>query len=244
VSELSARPAVHLHRLAVPQPVDTVLFDFHSTLVDQGSSLEWISGANELLAESVSHEVVPRAAADYLDRVWEHARAVDPAAKRDRSTEAHRTVFVGTMVKSRGITEVMAEALYATLTKTWHAYHDAVPVLRALHDEGVRLVILSNTGIDIRPTLEREGLLPLADAVVLSYEVGHVKPDPAIFRVALDSVGADPSGALMVGDSAHDDGGAAALGIRTLILPRTVGPEHGLELVPAIVSASGWRVRA
>ena len=35
----------------------------------------------------------------------------------------------------------------------------------------------------------------------------------------------------MVGDNAHDDGGGASLGLRTLILPRTTGRLHGLDTV-------------
>ncbi len=39
----------------------------------------------------------------------------------------------------------------------------------------------------------------------------------------------------MVGDSWQDDAGAAAIGVRTLVLPRTDGPEHGLDLVLRLV---------
>jgi len=39
----------------------------------------------------------------------------------------------------------------------------------------------------------------------------------------------------MVGDSGRDDSGGTALGIRTLILPRTSGPVHGLGAVVSLV---------
>jgi hypothetical protein len=39
----------------------------------------------------------------------------------------------------------------------------------------------------------------------------------------------------MVGDNPFDDGGAAVLGVRTFILPRTEGRSHGLDTVPRIV---------
>jgi FMN phosphatase YigB (HAD superfamily) len=39
----------------------------------------------------------------------------------------------------------------------------------------------------------------------------------------------------MVGDSWKDDAGAGALGIRTLILPRTRGRVHGLDAVLRLV---------
>ena len=75
------------------------------------------------------------------------------------------------------------------------------------------------------------GLADKLDGVVLSYEVGAVKPQPEIFARALDLLDIPAAEVLMVGDSWRDDAGAAALGIRTLILPRTNGPRHGLDLV-------------
>ena len=69
----------------------------------------------------------------------------------------------------------------------------------------------------------------LFDAVILSFEVGAVKPDRSIFQRALDALGVPAARALMVGDNAVDDAGAARLGIRTLLLPRTQGVAHGLD---------------
>jgi FMN phosphatase YigB (HAD superfamily) len=42
----------------------------------------------------------------------------------------------------------------------------------------------------------------------------------------------------MVGDSGKDDAGAAHIGMRTLLLPRTRGPVHGLAVVPVLVGAT------
>ena len=88
----------------------------------------------------------------------------------------------------------------------------------------------------VGPVLDGLGLLGLLDAVVLSYEVGAVKPRPAIFRAALDAVGAAPGEALMVGDHAEADGGAVGCGIRTLLLPMSpAGGTHGLAAALALV---------
>ena len=75
----------------------------------------------------------------------------------------------------------------------------------------------------------------LLDGVVLSYEVGLVKPDPAIYARALELLGVAGSRTLMVGDSPRDDVGGVPLQIRTLILPRTDGPVHGLGTVLRMV---------
>lgn len=131
----------------------------------------------------------------------------------------------------------MADALYATLLDTWHAYADTVPVLTALRGAGVRTAVLSNVGVDVRHVLRREGIAELVDAVVLSCDVGAVKPDPPIFETALRALDLDAAEVLMVGDSGKDDAGAAHLGIRTLLLPRTRGPLHGLAAVLRLVLA-------
>jgi FMN phosphatase YigB (HAD superfamily) len=47
---------------------------------------------------------------------------------------------------------------------------------------------------------------------VLSFEVGAIKPDPAIFETALTRLGVEPAHALMVGDSDEADGGARDVG--------------------------------
>ena len=62
-----------------------------------------------------------------------------------------------------------------------------------------------------------------------------MKPDPRIFSAALAAIECEPTEALMVGDSGRDDTGGTGLGLRTLILPRTWGPVHGLASVTKLV---------
>jgi HAD superfamily hydrolase (TIGR01509 family) len=62
-------------------------------------------------------------------------------------------------------------------------------------------------------------VLDLFDVVILSFEHGVQKPDSGIFRIALDALGVVATEAIMVGDSEAHDGGAASLGVTTVILP-------------------------
>lgn len=219
------------------RPITAVLFDVHSTLIDQGGADEWLDLALVRAPHPLTLETRTELVA-FLDRVWENARVVDPGSTRDLSLEAHRRVFEDLLRLGPAVDAALGDALYDVMLDTWHAYADAAPVLRALRDLGVKVGMLSNAGVRLRPVLEREGLADLADGVVISCEVGAVKPDPAIFRACLDAVGADPADALMVGDSGHDDVGGTALGMRTLVLPRTRGPVHGLAVVVGLVRAS------
>ena len=214
-------------------PIRAVLLDFHSTLVDQGDATEWLAAG---MARSGVHlDIAEREAViARLDGIWMHARVIDPDSGRDHSAEAHAAVFHQVM---RGhVDDGLREALYDVMLDMWWAYDDAAPLLDALRERGVRTAVLSNVGVDIRPVMARQGLH--ADAVILSCEVGAVKPQPEIFRAALHALDVGPEASLMVGDSWQDDGGAAALGIRTLILPRTRGRIHGLDAVLHLVDGA------
>ncbi len=218
----------------VPARVEGVILDIHSTLVDQGDAHEWLDRALAQSPHALDADQRARTEA-FLDRIWEGARVSDPASSRDLSFEAHARVFHGLIEDGPDIDRALSDALYDVMLDTWHAYDDTVPMLAALRDLGVRTCLLSNAGVDIRSVLDREGITGWYDHAVLSYEVGAVKPDPRIFAAALDALGLPAASVLMVGDNAHDDGGGAALGLRTLILPRTAGRTHGLDAVPALV---------
>jgi HAD superfamily hydrolase (TIGR01509 family) len=217
-------------------PVTGVLFDLHSTLVDQGDPRHWLlsgwrhAGRGGTPEDVLGTEEVDRLAA-WLDRIWEHAGAIDPDARRDLSPQLHREVYDRLIQQFPAVDAELAHALYETMLSTWTAYRDSAPTLKALAARGVRTALVSNIGIDVRPMLEPWGLDGLLDAVVLSYEVGATKPDPRIFEHALDLLAVAPDQAVMVGDSWHADSGAARLGVRTLLLPRTSGPVHGLDAV-------------
>ena len=103
----------------------------------------------------------------------------------------------------------------------FRAYPEVPGVLSRLRAGGARLAVVSNWDVSLHDVLERTGLRPLVDAVVISAELGVAKPDPAIFRAALDRLGAGPDGALHVGDSLEDDvAGARAAGLEAVLVAR------------------------
>jgi HAD superfamily hydrolase (TIGR01509 family) len=106
-----------------------------------------------------------------------------------------------------------------------HLYDDVLPELRRWRAAGTRLAVVSNCDHATRPLLDALGLEAEVDALVLSCEVGSMKPDPAIFREALDRLEADPRRSAFVDDQARYLDGAAALGLRTFRIVRD--PVHG-----------------
>jgi HAD superfamily hydrolase (TIGR01509 family) len=93
-------------------------------------------------------------------------------------------------------------------------------LLESLRARGLKLGLVSNA-FDPPELLHRDlgrmGLAERLDVAVFSSEVGRRKPDPLIFRTALDRLGVEPGRALFVGDSLEADiAGAAGLGMRTV----------------------------
>lgn len=209
-------------------PIRAFIFDFHATLVDQGDADEWLDRAVARAGAGVAMDDMDREAVTRrLDEIWSHAREIDPGSGRDLSAQNHRDVFHGVM--DGHVDDGLRHALYDVMLDLWRAYDEAPGVLAEIHRRGMGTAVLSNVGVDIRPVMAREGLV--ADAVVLSCEVGVVKPDARIFQAALDALDVPATAALMVGDNWADDAAASALGIRSLILPRTRGRHHGLDIV-------------
>jgi HAD superfamily hydrolase (TIGR01549 family) len=94
--------------------------------------------------------------------------------------------------------------------------HDALARLRGA---GLRLGVVSNSDGRVVEALEAAGLRGYFDVVVDSALAGVEKPDPAIFRTALDALGVPPAEALYVGDLYDVDVlGANAAGMPAMLL--------------------------
>jgi putative hydrolase of the HAD superfamily len=100
-------------------------------------------------------------------------------------------------------------------------YPEVPGALARLRAHGARLAVVSNWDVSLHDVLERTQLRPLVDAVVISAELGVAKPDPAIFRTALERLGTPAAGALHVGDSVeHYVAGARAAGLEAVLVAR------------------------
>ena len=121
---------------------------------------------------------------------------------------------------SRDWPDEQAEALYERVIDpmNWTAYPDTADVLDGLHRQGIKTAVVSNIAFDVRPAFEAIGAADDVDEFVLSFEVGAVKPDAAIFETALTRLGVAAEYAVMVGDSEEADGGAQALGCGFLLV--------------------------
>ncbi|MDJ0786270.1 MAG: HAD family hydrolase [Myxococcota bacterium] len=85
-----------------------------------------------------------------------------------------------------------------------------------------------------RAKIERFALEPFFDAILVEGELGFGKPDPRVFRGALEALGAGPDEAWMVGDNLSADiAGAQSVGVHGVWVDhRDVGLPEGSEVSP------------
>ena len=97
----------------------------------------------------------------------------------------------------------------------------AVETLRELRARGLRtglITVCSEDAVDVWPETPFAGLF---DAEVFSCSCGLRKPDPHIYRLALDELAVAPAEALFVGDGVNDElAGAERVGMRAILVHR------------------------
>jgi len=118
-------------------------------------------------------------------------------------------------------------------------YEDVPGVLRELTAAGVRLGLISNSHrclVSFQAHFELGGLIAGA---ISGPEHGFMKPNPTIFKAALERVNARAEESLMVGDSVRQDvEGALRTGMKAVLLHRASGRHPDEESL----SARGVRV--
>jgi putative hydrolase of the HAD superfamily len=117
-------------------------------------------------------------------------------------------------------------------------FDDVLPFMAGLRARGIKIAIVSNCDEQARGLLGWLGVTPLADALILSCEVGAAKPSARIYQRALQALGVTAEAALFVDDNPEFCAQAAALGIRTAQIvrgePAADAPAAGITLVRSL----------
>jgi putative hydrolase of the HAD superfamily len=111
--------------------------------------------------------------------------------------------------------------------KAWHDQHclweDVLPgvrpALERLRGAGLRLAAVSNSNGTLRRLFERLGFTSSFEVILDSQVEGIEKPDPRLFHLALEKLGAPAGDAMHAGDFYNVDvAGARAAGIRPVLV--------------------------
>jgi FMN phosphatase YigB (HAD superfamily) len=171
-----------------------------------------------------------------------HYRAHMQMGRDAEGLAALRAECAGVLVASLGsdapplprATELLVECLQFSL------FDDVLPALDTLAEMGLALGVVSNWDCALPHHLERLGVADRFGVICASAAVGHRKPDPGIFAVALSALDVPPGAALHVGDQYDEDViGAQAAGVSALLLDRRpdVVP-HG-DVITALTQVPG-----
>lgn len=121
---------------------------------------------------------------------------------------------------------------------TWDALPaEVLPALGRLRQAGPRIVIVSNTQSTLRQAFDRRGLTPLVDLIIASDEEGVEKPDPRLFRIALERSASEATSTIHCGDMYEVDiVGARSAGLPAVLLDPT-GVYHDVDC-PRVASVT------
>jgi FMN phosphatase YigB (HAD superfamily) len=214
--------------------VRAVLFDWRGTLVVDLTDVEWVERALTALGREADGAAVEGIASAI-------ARANGPGNRLDApgldcDAALHRRTFLDVLADA-GLDPELVDSLYAVESDPRNNPFagDVAGTFAALREHGIRIAVVSDIHVDLRPAFDAAGLAGLVDVFTLSVEQGVQKPDPLMFTRTLDALGVGPRDALMVGDRSRPDGAAVESGIPTLLLPplRSVD-DRRLHLVLAL----------
>jgi HAD superfamily hydrolase (TIGR01549 family) len=105
-----------------------------------------------------------------------------------------------------------------------------------------RLGIISNADGHIARVLERGGLARFFDVVIDSRLAGYEKPDPRIFRAALEQIGTGAEQSLYVGDIYEIDyAGAREAGMHAVLVdPHSVYADWNVARISSLAELPRW----
>jgi FMN phosphatase YigB (HAD superfamily) len=161
---------------------------------------------------------------------------IDDAPEMDELTpagsfaRADEQVYLAAYARALGLPAERGPAILQSVFRTtprlwWRRIEESVLAFRELASLGLPIAIVSNSDGTVEESLRGLEICQVGAgsgvevrAIVDSRTVGAHKPDPAIFRFALDAVGVEPSRCVYVGDTIRFDvRGALAAGIHPVL---------------------------
>ena len=201
--------------------VDTLLFDVIGTVVDEGGTMRAEVAAELEAAGLGGPERAGELAAAWEERSWSLTAELDRAGSWVSTDEMNARALADVLAAGDGPAAALPAEAVRRLGLVGHRlrpWPDAAAALAALARR-FTVVALSNGNLSMLASVSARG--GLSWHAVLSEElVGVRKPDPAVYRFALDRLVLDPARTLMVAAHPWDLRAAAACGLRTAYIER------------------------
>ncbi|KAF2713925.1 (S)-2-haloacid dehalogenase IVA [Pleomassaria siparia CBS 279.74] len=193
-----------------------------------GTCCDWLSSLLPLLKSCPAHssidakEVALAWRAGFFDEIHKRYTRGDPA---EDINITHRRVL-DRILDMKGIGEdLWSEDIRERLVQQWHMqmpWSDVIPALTKLREDKDTtwlLVVLANGTTRLQLDIAASSAIPF-HTLFSSELLGLTKPDPAIYRKAMDLVRLPPLACIMLASHLYDLEAAKGVGMRTIYVHR------------------------
>ena len=195
---------------------------YKAIFFDAGDTLITIPASHEIMQAYLSERAFPHDSVqlrsildEAINQFYNHKtgysnEAVTPASDREFWVKIYRFIMERLGAErywsDEAIWRCCHELYDAYVAPEYYALFDDVEeVTQELLRRGFRLGVVSNFARTLDAIFARHGIRDRFDPFIVSTEVGLEKPNPAIFRLALDRAGLAASDVLYVGDHETND---------------------------------------
>ncbi len=229
--------------------IEAILLDLDDTILDErpGRAAGNAAGIASILEShpGLDHSTL----AERLDRCsrefWSDPRLALPGRLDMRASRIriHEALLESVGISDPGLARRSADAYWVARDAALAPFPGAVDALASLRGAARRMALVTNgAGASQRAKIERFDLARYFDHLQIEGEFGLGKPEGAVFRNALDRIGAEPETSLMAGDNFEIDiVGAIDAGLAAVWIdkngegapPRGAPRPHGILLTIA-----------
>ncbi len=164
--------------------ITTILFDLYGTLIELNRNSRPYHALVKRLPTSNAHGVLRQSLVNRCDSLSVFSSLIGLSEQKD----------INNLEK-----ELRYDIDSAIL------FGDTLTTLVKLKEKGLKTGLISNLASPYKRPVKELGLEKYFDVIVFSCDVGVAKPDPTIYRFALEKLGSSAAETLMVGDSFKSD---------------------------------------
>jgi putative hydrolase of the HAD superfamily len=203
------------------KPIRAIFFDLDDTLLDDTISSE--RSAAHVAAELAGDRGVPAhdLAVAYMNEAMAFWERLEPGATKPPSGAIRPTLWQAALARHGIMDPDLAKRLAARYDavriERVELFPETLPVLHELHGRYKMAIITNGFAETHDAKIARLDLSRFFDTVVLAGEMELAKPDPAVFRHAMETLNVGAEESVMVGDRFDRDiKGAHAAGMRAV----------------------------
>jgi len=199
----------------------TVIFDLFGTLVD-----DFVSSVGQMHQEMATALALPY---EQFIRLWGQTAKLRIIGAFD-TVEANIKYVCDTMNVHPGAEQISnaVEIRMKYIRQALQPRPDAVTTLRQLKEQSYKIGLLSNCSIEIPILWPETTFANLVKSPVFSSREHLKKPDPRIYHLACERLGATPENCLYIADGEdHELAAAAKVGLHPVLIRTSVQKTSG-----------------